>query len=46
MSETKTFQAEELENTPWDQGYRFPAEWAPQEALWLSWPHKEASWPG
>ena len=23
-----------------------PAEWEPHEAIWLSWPHKEASWPG
>ncbi len=23
-----------------------PAEWAPHAATWLSWPHKEASWPG
>ncbi len=23
-----------------------PAEWEPHEATWLSWPHKEASWPG
>ncbi|WP_437205645.1 agmatine deiminase family protein [Planctomicrobium sp. SH664] len=23
-----------------------PAEWEPQEAVWLSWPHKEESWPG
>lgn len=23
-----------------------PAEWEPQAALWLSWPHKYASWPG
>ena len=23
-----------------------PAEWAPQAAIWLSWPHKRASWPG
>ncbi|MFT4203594.1 MAG: agmatine deiminase family protein [Chitinophagaceae bacterium] len=27
-------------------GYRFPAEWEPHDAMWLSWPHKEASWPG
>ncbi len=27
-------------------GYRMPAEWEPHEATWLSWPHKEASWPG
>jgi agmatine deiminase len=23
-----------------------PAEWEPQVAVWLSWPHKRASWPG
>jgi agmatine deiminase len=23
-----------------------PAEWERHEATWLSWPHKEASWPG
>ncbi len=28
------------------QGYHFPAEFAPHTATWLSWPHKEASWPG
>lgn len=27
-------------------GYTFPAEFAKHEATWLSWPHKEASWPG
>lgn len=33
-------------NTPREAGYYFPAEFAPHEATWLSWPHKEASWPG
>lgn len=32
--------------TPKELGYSFPAEFAPQRAMWLSWPHKEASWPG
>ena len=32
--------------TPKDLGYYFPAEFAKHEAMWLSWPHKEASWPG
>jgi agmatine deiminase len=32
--------------TPREQGYYFPAEFAPHTATWLSWPHKEASWPG
>jgi agmatine deiminase len=34
------------ELTPKDLGYFFPAEFAPHEATWLSWPHKEESWPG
>ncbi len=32
--------------TPASLGYTFPAEYAPHVATWLSWPHKEASWPG
>jgi len=32
--------------TPKALGYTFPAEFAKQDATWLSWPHKEASWPG
>ena len=32
--------------TPHEQGYYFPAEFAKHDATWLSWPHKEASWPG
>lgn len=32
--------------TPKELGYFFPAEWAKHEATWLSWPHKEESWPG
>lgn len=32
--------------TPAELGYRMPAEWEPQEAVWLSWPHKQESWPG
>lgn len=32
--------------TPRQLGYYFPAEFAPHLATWLSWPHKEASWPG
>ena len=29
-----------------DQGFSMPAEWEPHRGTWLSWPHKEASWPG
>ncbi len=32
--------------TPKELGFHFPAEFALQRAMWLSWPHKEASWPG
>jgi agmatine deiminase len=32
--------------TPADLGYRMPAEWEPHRGTWLSWPHKQASWPG
>lgn len=32
--------------TPQQLGYYFPAEFHPHTATWLSWPHKEASWPG
>src|SRR5262245_38737084 len=31
---------------PKELGYRFPAEFEPHHSTWLSWPHKEASWPG
>ena len=32
--------------TPKELGFHFPAEFAKHTATWLSWPHKEASWPG
>lgn len=32
--------------TPKQLGYYFPAEFAMHASTWLSWPHKEASWPG
>ena len=34
------------ELTPAALGYTMPAEWAPHRGTWLSWPHKDASWPG
>lgn len=33
-------------NSPKQLGYFFPAEFSKHTATWLSWPHKEASWPG
>ena len=32
--------------TPAELGFRMPAEWEPQEAVWLSWPHNRKTWPG
>src|SRR5579871_2209263 len=32
--------------TPKQAGFYFPAEFSRHRATWLSWPHKEASWPG
>jgi len=32
--------------TPAALGFRMPAEWERQEAVWLSWPHRRATWPG
>lgn len=34
------------DGTPSELGFRMPAEWEPQEAVWLSWPHNYATWPG
>src|SRR5436305_11336547 len=46
MTSTKLTQGMNTELTPKSLGYYFPAEFAPHAATWLSWPHKEASWPG
>ncbi|MEJ7560183.1 MAG: agmatine deiminase family protein [Pedobacter sp.] len=35
-----------FDHSPKKAGYRFPAEWAKHDATWLTWPHKEESWPG
>ena len=32
--------------TPKALGFQFPAEWEPQAAVWLSWPHRRKTWPG
>jgi agmatine deiminase len=31
--------------TPAALGFRQPAEWEPQAAVWLSWPHNRRTWP-
>ena len=33
-------------STPIEEGYRMPAEWEEQEAVWIAWPHNEITWPG
>lgn len=35
-----------LNKTPKELGFIFPAEFYPHKSTWLSWPHKELSWPG
>ncbi len=32
--------------TPKSFGFRMPAEWENQEAVWISWPHNEVTWTG
>ena len=41
-----SFNEVQFNESPKKKGYSFPAEWVKHEATWLSWPHKEASWPG
>jgi agmatine deiminase len=31
--------------SPAAQGWRWPAEWEPHRATWLSWPHNPETWP-
>ncbi len=34
------------DQTPAQLGYRMPAEWEPQAAMWVAWPHQREDWPG
>ena len=45
LPDFRTFELSDS-TTPRQLGYHFPAEFELHEATWLSWPHKEASWPG
>lgn len=36
----------EGEESPAAEGFRWPAEWEPHAATWLSWPHNRETWPG
>ncbi len=33
-------------STPFELGFRMPAEWEPHANTWLSWPHEKTDWPG
>jgi agmatine deiminase len=33
-------------SSPFELGFRMPAEWEPHAATWLSWPHEVTDWPG
>ena len=35
-----------IAESPAGLGYRMPAEWEPQRATWLAWPHNRGDWPG
>jgi len=34
------------DESPASLGFRWPAEWEPHAATWLSWPHNRDTWPG
>lgn len=33
-------------STPFELGFRIPAEWESHAATWLAWPHERTDWPG
>jgi agmatine deiminase len=35
----------DVSEVPASLGYRMPAEWAPHQATWFSWPHNRETWP-
>ena len=35
-----------MTKTPYELGYRMPAEWERQESVWLTWPQNAKDWPG
>lgn len=37
--------ADRAEQAPGRRGCRWPAEWEPHRATWLSWPHNAETWP-
>ena len=45
FSELVIFPLMAASKTPKELGYRFPAEWEPQEAIWFAWPVRRTLWP-
>ncbi len=43
---TTTSPAASVTDAPAAAGFRWPAEWEPHRATWLSWPHNPETWPG
>ncbi|OWF87075.1 agmatine deiminase [Yersinia entomophaga] len=35
-----------LQTTPRQDGFYMPAEWAPQDAVWMLWPYRQDNWRG
>jgi agmatine deiminase len=45
METCSSASAPDVVGSPASQGYRWPAEWEPHRATWLSWPHNRETWP-
>ena len=43
--ESGVFPALREGDTPQNRGFHMPAEWEPHEAVWLSWPHNQMTFP-
>ena len=43
--ESGVFPAIREGDTPRNRGFHMPAEWEPHEAVWISWPHNEMTFP-
>lgn len=39
-------QQQALPGTPRQDGFFMPAEWAPQDAVWMLWPYRQDNWRG
>ncbi|HSA37844.1 MAG TPA: agmatine deiminase family protein [Methanoregula sp.] len=45
LGESGVFPALRKGDTPRNRGFHMPAEWEPHEAVWLSWPHNQITFP-